>query len=59
VHGKLCNECKIGFYNLIKENPEGCTQCFCHGVTDMCSSSKFAVTQVGLKTIVSLLKIRL
>ncbi|XP_021959945.2 laminin subunit alpha-1 isoform X2 [Folsomia candida] len=46
VQGQLCTECKKGFYNLIKGNPTGCTQCFCHAVTDKCTSSNFAITRM-------------
>ncbi|ODM90707.1 Laminin subunit alpha-1 [Orchesella cincta] len=46
VEGLHCSVCKPGYFNLIKPNPEGCTQCFCHGVTSQCTSSSFPITQI-------------
>ncbi|XP_067227657.1 basement membrane-specific heparan sulfate proteoglycan core protein isoform X17 [Chanodichthys erythropterus] len=42
VVGALCDECKIGSFNLAAENPEGCLQCFCMGVTKQCASSTWS-----------------
>uniref|UniRef100_A0A8C8JW27 Laminin, alpha 1 n=1 Tax=Oncorhynchus tshawytscha TaxID=74940 RepID=A0A8C8JW27_ONCTS len=39
VMGANCDLCKQGFYNLEDRNPEGCTECFCFGVSDVCESS--------------------
>ncbi|XP_030623498.1 laminin subunit alpha-1 [Chanos chanos] len=39
VMGAHCDLCKHGFYNLQASNPEGCTECFCFGVSDVCESS--------------------
>ncbi|XP_007232077.3 laminin subunit alpha-1 [Astyanax mexicanus] len=39
VMGANCDLCKQGFYNLQASNPEGCTECFCFGVSDVCESS--------------------
>ncbi|XP_016412938.1 laminin subunit alpha-1-like [Sinocyclocheilus rhinocerous] len=39
VMGSSCDLCKQGFYNLQDSNPEGCTECFCFGVSDVCESS--------------------
>uniref|UniRef100_A0A3Q1IIV8 Laminin subunit alpha-1 n=1 Tax=Anabas testudineus TaxID=64144 RepID=A0A3Q1IIV8_ANATE len=39
VMGAHCDLCKPGFYNLQDENPLGCTDCFCFGVSDVCESS--------------------
>ncbi|XP_067290870.1 laminin subunit alpha-1 [Pseudorasbora parva] len=39
VMGSNCDLCKQGFYNLQASNPEGCTECFCFGVSDVCESS--------------------
>ncbi|TRY93620.1 hypothetical protein DNTS_027248 [Danionella cerebrum] len=39
VMGSNCDLCKQGFYNLQGSNPEGCTECFCFGVSDVCESS--------------------
>lgn len=44
--GAHCDLCKPGFYNLQEENPLGCTDCFCFGVSDVCESSMWSVAQV-------------
>uniref|UniRef100_A0A4W5QPA5 Laminin, alpha 1 n=1 Tax=Hucho hucho TaxID=62062 RepID=A0A4W5QPA5_9TELE len=41
VMGANCDLCKQGFYNLEDRNPEGCTECFCFGVSDVCESSNY------------------
>ena len=33
VTGHKCDRCKQGFFALLDANPEGCTECFCYGVT--------------------------
>ncbi|KAM8731402.1 laminin subunit alpha-1 isoform 1-T1 [Acanthopagrus schlegelii] len=46
VMGAHCDLCKPGFYNLQKNNPRGCTDCFCFGVSDVCESSTWSTEQV-------------
>uniref|UniRef100_A0A3P9NZ57 Laminin, alpha 1 n=1 Tax=Poecilia reticulata TaxID=8081 RepID=A0A3P9NZ57_POERE len=46
VMGVHCDQCKPGFYDLQQQNPLGCTDCFCFGVSDVCQSSDWSVTQV-------------
>ncbi|XP_050953192.1 basement membrane-specific heparan sulfate proteoglycan core protein isoform X13 [Labeo rohita] len=46
VVGALCDECKNGAFNLAADNPEGCLQCFCMGVTKQCASSTWTRDQV-------------
>ncbi|KAM6900446.1 laminin subunit alpha-1 [Xenentodon cancila] len=46
VMGAHCDLCKPGFYNLQHNNPLGCTDCFCFGVSDVCESSVWNTTQV-------------
>uniref|UniRef100_A0A3B3VSZ9 Laminin A chain n=1 Tax=Poecilia latipinna TaxID=48699 RepID=A0A3B3VSZ9_9TELE len=46
VMGVHCDQCKPGFYDLQQQNPLGCTDCFCFGVSDICQSSDWFVTQV-------------
>ncbi|KAL1250062.1 hypothetical protein QQF64_021067, partial [Cirrhinus molitorella] len=46
VVGALCDECKNGAFNLAADNPEGCLQCFCMGVTKQCASSAWSRDQV-------------
>ncbi|XP_036844476.1 basement membrane-specific heparan sulfate proteoglycan core protein isoform X1 [Oncorhynchus mykiss] len=46
VVGSQCDECKSGAFHLTEENPEGCLQCFCMGVTKQCASSTWSRDQV-------------
>ncbi|XP_058849388.1 basement membrane-specific heparan sulfate proteoglycan core protein-like isoform X4 [Acipenser ruthenus] len=46
VVGTLCDECKTGFFHLKQDNPDGCLQCFCMGVTKQCASSSWNREQV-------------
>uniref|UniRef100_A0A671MPU9 Basement membrane-specific heparan sulfate proteoglycan core protein-like n=1 Tax=Sinocyclocheilus anshuiensis TaxID=1608454 RepID=A0A671MPU9_9TELE len=46
VVGALCDECKNGAFNLAADNPEGCLQCFCMGVTKQCASSTWSRDQL-------------
>uniref|UniRef100_A0A8C4MP16 Laminin subunit alpha-1 n=1 Tax=Equus asinus asinus TaxID=83772 RepID=A0A8C4MP16_EQUAS len=46
VEGKNCDGCKPGFYNLKKGNPQGCSECFCFGVSDVCDSLSWPISQV-------------
>ncbi|XP_078253630.1 laminin subunit alpha-1 isoform X4 [Rhinoraja longicauda] len=46
VEGENCDLCKPGFYNLQERNPEGCTECFCFGLSGVCESISWPVTQV-------------
>ncbi|XP_060679811.1 laminin subunit alpha-1 [Hemiscyllium ocellatum] len=46
VEGENCNQCKPGFYNLQERNPEGCTECFCFGLSGVCESISWSITQV-------------
>eukprot|EP00111_Clytia_hemisphaerica_P003965 TCONS_00011362-protein len=34
-----CSSCKTGYFNLMKENHQGCQECFCFNKTDTCSSA--------------------
>lgn len=51
VMGAHCDLCKPGFYNLQDENPLGCTDCFCFGVSDVCESSSRSMAQVNTCTL--------
>uniref|UniRef100_A0A8C7G450 Laminin, alpha 1 n=1 Tax=Oncorhynchus kisutch TaxID=8019 RepID=A0A8C7G450_ONCKI len=46
VMGADCDLCKQGFFNLEGSDPEGCTECFCFGVSDVCESSPWSMSQV-------------
>ncbi|EHB18072.1 Laminin subunit alpha-2 [Heterocephalus glaber] len=39
VEGGDCSRCKSGFFNLQEDNPEGCDDCFCSGVSSRCQSA--------------------
>ena len=47
VEGARCETCKEGFFNLDSNNPQGCTPCFCFGVTDTCESVGWNVSKVA------------
>ena len=36
--GDRCDECQPGYFDLQQMNPDGCSQCFCSGKTQYCSS---------------------
>ncbi|GFO36641.1 laminin subunit alpha-2, partial [Plakobranchus ocellatus] len=46
VGGSRCDACKRGHFNLDINNPLGCTQCFCFGVTDVCDSVAWGLSKV-------------
>ncbi|KAM4688464.1 laminin subunit alpha-1 [Discoglossus pictus] len=47
VEGENCDRCKEGFYNLQERNPEGCTECFCFGVSGVCEGLFWHTTQLS------------
>ncbi|XP_041356954.1 laminin subunit alpha-2-like isoform X2 [Gigantopelta aegis] len=46
VEGRKCDHCKPGYYHLDRNNPDGCTQCFCFGVSSVCDSADWALVHV-------------
>ncbi|XP_036374630.1 laminin subunit alpha-1-like, partial [Megalops cyprinoides] len=46
VVGVNCHLCKQGYYNLQAANPQGCTGCFCFGVSNMCERAPWAITKL-------------
>ncbi|XP_072008302.1 laminin subunit alpha-1 [Engystomops pustulosus] len=46
VEGENCDRCKAGYYNLQEKNPEGCTECFCFGVSGVCDELFWHTTQM-------------
>lgn len=38
-----CNVCKPGFYDLNFNNPNGCAECYCFGITNRCEESSLPV----------------
>nr|XP_023418495.1 laminin subunit alpha-1 [Cavia porcellus] len=47
VEGEACDRCKPGFYNLQEKNPQGCSECFCFGVSGVCDSLSWPLGQVN------------
>nr|XP_042897336.1 laminin subunit alpha-1 isoform X3 [Parasteatoda tepidariorum] len=43
VEGARCEYCKQGHYNLDAENSDGCTACYCSGITTRCQQSDWGV----------------
>ena len=33
-----CDKCKVGYFHLSQDNPEGCLDCWCSGQTNTCTS---------------------
>uniref|UniRef100_A0A8C5AZY2 Basement membrane-specific heparan sulfate proteoglycan core protein n=1 Tax=Gadus morhua TaxID=8049 RepID=A0A8C5AZY2_GADMO len=46
VEGENCDRCKLGFYNLRRDNRRGCEKCSCMGVASQCSASPLAYQNV-------------
>ncbi|XP_067126672.1 LOW QUALITY PROTEIN: laminin subunit alpha lam-3-like [Centruroides vittatus] len=43
VEGIRCDKCKKGYYHLSADNPDGCSPCFCFGVSKNCTSSDWGI----------------
>lgn len=48
MEGSRCDQCRRGTYNLRESNIDGCTECFCSGVTKICSSSRLSREQIPM-----------
>lgn len=48
VVGQRCDQCRQGSYNLQESSPEGCTECFCSGVTKSCASKRLYREQIPM-----------
>uniref|UniRef100_A0A8R1I6V3 Laminin-like protein epi-1 n=2 Tax=Caenorhabditis japonica TaxID=281687 RepID=A0A8R1I6V3_CAEJA len=48
VYGARCEACKAGTFDLSAENPLGCVNCYCFGVTDSCRSSMYPVSTMSV-----------
>lgn len=46
VTGLKCDQCVASTFGLAKENPDGCTQCFCFGRGEFCEQSEFSWGQI-------------
>ncbi|XP_012342709.1 basement membrane-specific heparan sulfate proteoglycan core protein isoform X12 [Apis florea] len=48
VEGSQCNRCRSGTFGLSAENPNGCNECYCSGLTDQCHESSLYVQQIPM-----------
>ncbi|XP_070074540.1 basement membrane-specific heparan sulfate proteoglycan core protein isoform X24 [Drosophila takahashii] len=39
VAGDRCDQCRPGTYGLSAQNPDGCKECYCSGLTNQCRSA--------------------
>uniref|UniRef100_H2ZQD0 Laminin subunit alpha n=1 Tax=Ciona savignyi TaxID=51511 RepID=H2ZQD0_CIOSA len=46
VDGLQCDRCKDGSFNLNGTNPNGCTECFCFGVSSSCTPTQYPATEI-------------
>ncbi|XP_017794098.1 PREDICTED: basement membrane-specific heparan sulfate proteoglycan core protein isoform X2 [Habropoda laboriosa] len=46
VDGPECNRCRPGTFGLSADNPAGCSECYCSGVTTQCHESSLYVQQI-------------
>ncbi|RZF44365.1 hypothetical protein LSTR_LSTR015528 [Laodelphax striatellus] len=49
VEGERCDKCKPGFFLLDRDNPKGCMECYCSGVSSQCEpASGYKLQEVTL-----------
>lgn len=46
MKGVRCNECATNAYNLNFNNPRGCAECYCFGISNRCRESDLPVKVV-------------
>ncbi|XP_040285060.1 laminin subunit alpha-2 isoform X2 [Bufo bufo] len=46
VAGNNCDVCKHSYFNLKRDNPRGCDQCFCSGVSNICIDSRLSYAKI-------------
>ncbi|XP_076230674.1 terribly reduced optic lobes isoform X32 [Nomia melanderi] len=46
VDGPECNRCRPSTFGLSADNPDGCIECYCSGVTDQCHESSLYAQQI-------------
>ncbi|XP_066911984.1 basement membrane-specific heparan sulfate proteoglycan core protein-like [Clytia hemisphaerica] len=51
VEGMKCKKCKKGTYYLHKKNKDGCLTCWCSGVSDVCTSSRYYRNSIPLDNV--------
>ncbi|XP_064605903.1 laminin subunit alpha-2-like [Liolophura sinensis] len=47
VEGQNCDRCLTGHFHLSADNPDGCSPCFCFGVTSQCDSVTWGKAMVN------------
>lgn len=58
VEGRKCDRCRPGTFSLDKDNPKGCTECYCFLRSQTCQQAPYVWTSVSTDklNIASLLK---
>ncbi|XP_076237238.1 basement membrane-specific heparan sulfate proteoglycan core protein-like isoform X3 [Calliopsis andreniformis] len=46
VEGSECNRCRPSTFGLSTDNPDGCSECYCSGITNQCHESSLYVQQI-------------
>jgi hypothetical protein len=46
--GALCNQCREGTFGLNADNPYGCNECYCSGVTRNCAQGSYYREEIPL-----------
>ncbi|XP_058809308.1 basement membrane-specific heparan sulfate proteoglycan core protein-like isoform X2 [Phymastichus coffea] len=46
VEGAECDRCRYSTFGLSQNNPDGCNECFCSGVTNQCHESSLYLQQI-------------
>lgn len=57
VEGPRCEFCKSGHYNLDAQNSDGCTPCYCSGITSRCQPSDWGTKMVCIRFRYLILKV--
>ncbi|XP_059149479.1 laminin subunit alpha-1-like [Physella acuta] len=50
VEGPRCDVCRAGTFGLSKENPKGCTECYCFLRGESCKQAPYVYTEIELPT---------
>ena len=49
VEGRECSRCQAGYFYLHSDNAQGCLSCYCMGVTDQCTNSRYYRSKVSMQ----------
>ncbi|XP_014662216.1 PREDICTED: basement membrane-specific heparan sulfate proteoglycan core protein-like [Priapulus caudatus] len=50
VDGEYCSQCKPGYFALSTANDDGCSQCYCSGVSQTCSASQLYRDKITIRS---------